>query len=178
MMNSFINYLCIVVSYQIYLKVKYSVQEKISVSAVDYPSLLINTIFPSFAKNPFFYCLLVVRLNLFICRNFLHRLEEYRATLYRFTRQTGFNTLIQEQSILGFNFSDLHFLPRLEKRDFKMLNNNPELDARQLERDLKYIIQVEATVNWLENCEKLILWLMVIFWIGKAGLLNYRILFS
>ena len=78
---------------------------------------------------------------------------------------------------MGFNFSELHFLPKLEKRDFDLLNKNPEMEIVQLERDIEYIIQVEATVLWLENCEKFLLWLMIAFWIGKAGLLNYRLFF-
>ena len=176
-MSSFISYLFIVISYQVYEKVKCSVQQKIFTLPTDYPDVFINAVFPSLTKNPFFYCLLVVRINLLICRNFLQRLEEYRSSLYKFSNQKWFDTLIHEKSTLGFNFSELHFLPKLEKRDFDLLNKNPEMEIVQLERDIEYIIQVEATVLWLENCEKFLLWLMIAFWIGKAGLLNYRLFF-
>ena len=75
-------------------------------------------------------------------------------------------------------FLNFIFFPRLEKREFDSFQKTPELEVAQLESDLIYITQVEATVVWLENCEKIILLLMMVFWLGKASLLNPRFLFS
>ena len=115
-MIQFFNSFLIILCYQIYLKIKAEVQNKVFSLPSEYHDLVVKVVLPSFVQNPFFYCFLLVQFPLFVCRNFLKRLKEYRATLYQFSNQTYFDTLIHENSTVGVNFSELHFFSEIRKK--------------------------------------------------------------
>lgn len=135
---------------------------------------LFDVVWFSYISNSSLYFYILVKRSSFACREFLTNIDYYRTRVIHYNETLYLDLIVTYNSRKFFEPQNFHSFPQLVPRDIEFIRQDIDLENSQVFQDIKYIVEVEETVSYLETVAISLLYAMLACWLRKVCLLNLK----